>query len=288
MTKENDPLMKTSELNKNDPSPYYPHFDPALHPKKQKKRRHIKRRPDVYEKDPKAYYGPIAKYEVINTLPHDGKKTKIVMKDLSELNPSEEKIIELQRQLNNLNNFISLPKNMLKRDKGRHPYYADPNAYYDPTKSDVEEKKKALQNKINLMKKNLKLMQENGGAIPELYKYEKVNGKIYVENRVNSETEKYNKYMKDMLGEDDPVNQKKSKSPALGSKIQANFRQSHHYNTHAPRRVHSAKVHTEKDLGKTTSIGGITFSTISSNYDTSEKKNEKEVKTKEWKNGKKK
>lgn len=283
--------MKSGVKDPRFPEPYYPHFDPALHPKKQKKLRHIKKRPDVYEKDTKAYYGPIAKYEVINTLPKDGKKVKIIMKDLSELNPSQEKINELQKQLNNLNNFISLPKNMMKGDKNRHPYYPDPKPYYDPTKADVNKKKAYLQNKINLMKKNLALLQKQKGPVPELYKYEKAQGHIYVENKDNVLTEAYNTYVNSML--DDEPKRKKNKSPALGSKITANMRiESHHYkplnsrtNPNSHHKAKKAKVQTPEEHRKNSNMGGITFSTVSSNYDTTKKVDKKEEE-KTWKSGK--
>jgi hypothetical protein len=259
MSKENDPLLKTGEINKNDPEAYYPRNNPVLHHKKTK---HIKRRPDLYEKDPKAYYGPISKYEIIGTVPKDQKKVKITLKDLSELNPSQEKIDELQSQLNNLNNFISLPKNMMINDKGRHPYYQDPDAYYDPTKADVAQKKKELKSKIALMKKNLSLMQANGGKMPEPFKYGNVKGKIYVENRDNVQKEAYNKYIKDMLGEED--SKKKELNPTVNVK----------YNSPNIKKSFRSKVQTAEEHEKSPNVAGITFRTISSNYDVSHKQKE--------------
>lgn len=240
--------MKTSEINKNDPEAYYPRYDPALHPKKERKRYHLKKRPDVYEKDPKAYYGPSARYQTVSSNLNDSKEVKIVMGDLSELIPSKEKIKELQRQLANLNNFIYLPKNMMLRDKGRFPYFNDPSAYYDPTKSDIIKKKRDLIQRIKNMKEGLRKMEQNKGDIPNPFRYEKVPEKITVENKTNFQVEEYNKNISNMLREEDSYasNQEKNKSSALSKENSKNN------NINKP--------------NLSTNPGVITFRTISSNY----------------------
>ena len=175
--------MKSGVRDNRFPEPYYPHYDPSLHPTKPKKNRHFKPRPAIYEKDPKAYYRSTAYSDMVNTTPQGLKKVPIVLGDLSEKDPSKatkEKLKEKERQLNNLNNFIPLPKNMLKRDKGRSPYYPDPNAYYDPTRADTEKQKRELQHIIITMRKNLALMEKNGGKIPNPFRIENVKGKISV------------------------------------------------------------------------------------------------------------
>jgi hypothetical protein len=205
-TKENDPLMKTGIMDPRFPEPYYPHYDPKLHPQKPKKQIPYKPRPKIYEKDQKAYYRSTANTDMINNnLPKELKSVKITLGDLSDKDPSKasrEKIDEMQKQLNNLNNFIPLPKNMLKRDKGRNAYYPDPNAYYDPTKSDTEAHKRYLQKQIITMRKNLAIMEQNGGKIPLPFQIEKTKGKIYVENRRNYQTESYNRHISKMLEEE--------------------------------------------------------------------------------------
>jgi hypothetical protein len=185
------------------------------------------------------------------------------MKDLSELNPNQEKINELQMQLNNLNNFIYLPKNMMKRDKDRRPYYADPNAYYDPTRSEITNKKIALENKINRMKANLRTMELEkrsvaaGEKTTNPFGYEKVQGKIYVENRENSKTEAYNEYVKNMLGEDENQNFKKNT-------ITPPLRNSENLNDQKPKKTYILSSNIKP---KTENL--ITFSTIASNFDSS-------------------
>jgi hypothetical protein len=272
--------MKTGEINKNDSKAYYPRYDPALHPKIERKiQSFYQNRPDVYDKDRRSYYGPSSRYQVINTNPHQGKKVKVIMRDLSEYNPNKEKIKELQMQLNNLNNFIYLPKYMMRMDKNRQPYYADPNAYYDPTRSEINRKRRELKNTINRMKANLSAMELEKRAMATGEKttnplgYEKVQGKIFVENRENSKSEAYNDYIKNMIGEvDSQLNQQKT--------ITAPLRHNESKNYQNPTRTENINKKNTANSSSTT-IKGITFSTIASNYDITNN-----IKTKEFKNGK--
>jgi len=274
-TKENDPLMKTGIMDPRFPEAYYPHYDPSLHPKKQEKMKHYKPRPAIYEKDQKAYYRSTENTDMINSsIPKELKSVKITLGDLSDKDPSKaskEKIEEMQKQLSNLNNFIPLPKNMLKRDKGRRAYYPDPNAYYDPTKSDTEEQKRYLQNSIISMRKNLDVMEKNGGKIPLPFQIEQTKGKIYVENRRNYQAESYNKHIANMLEDETPKKKQFESQTPKAKKIPVNSKNSESYYK-APK-IKAAKVQTEKEHRKISTLkGGISFSTISSNFDSNEKK----------------
>lgn len=250
-SKENDPLMKVGIKDPRYPEAYYPRYDPALHPKQYTKASMpYQKRPQIYGKDTRAYYGPATRYQVINTSANEGKATRVILKDLSELSPTKEKINELQKQLNNLNNYIYLPKNMMKSDKGRLPYYSDLNAYYDPTRSEKMNQKRALEQKINRMKVNLRTIEmEKRAAVAGIknpFEAKKVQGRLFVENRNNVKTEVYNDFISKNMADDD--NNKKT-------------------NTITP------PVKTS---------GPITFSTIASNYETSNNSNPKI----ELKNGK--
>merc|ERR1711957_867920 len=274
-TKENDPLMKTGVKDPRFPEAYYPHYDPSLHPKKQEKMKHYKPRPAIYEKDQKAYYRSTENTDMINSsIPKELKSVKITLGDLSDKDPSKaskEKIEEMQKQLSNLNNFIPLPKNMLKRDKGRRAYYPDPNAYYDPTKSDTEEQKRYLQNSIISMRKNLDVMEKNGGKIPLPFQIKQTKGKIYVENRRNYQAESYNKHIANMLEDETPKKKQFESQTPKAKKIPVNSKNSESYYK-APK-IKAAKVQTEKEHRKISTLkGGISFSTISSNFDSNEKK----------------
>jgi len=237
--------------------------------------KHYKPRPAIYEKDQKAYYRSTENTDMINSsIPKELKSVKITLGDLSDKDPSKaskEKIEEMQKQLSNLNNFIPLPKNMLKRDKGRRAYYPDPNAYYDPTKSDTEEQKRYLQNSIITMRKNLDVMEKNGGKIPLPFQIEQTKGKIYVENRRNYQAESYNRHISNMLEDETPKKKQFESQTPKAKKIPVNSKNSESYYK-APK-IKAAKVQTEKEHRKISTLkGGISFSTISSNFDSNEKK----------------
>ena len=252
--------MKTSEINKKYPEAYYPRYDPALHTKMGRKRYHLKKRPNIYEKDSTAYYGPSARYETISSNKNEGKKVKIIMKDLSEVIPSKEKIQELQRQLNNLNNFILLPKNLMRVDKERSPYFNDPSAYYDPTKSDIIRKRRSLIKRINKMQKSLRKLEGQKGEVPNPFKYEKAPEKIFVENRTNSKVEEYNKSISNMLSEEDAYNKVNNKSAPTSAPASPSL------SVFGVDEKSKNNIRVKSNLNTNTNQKGITYKMISSNY----------------------
>lgn len=255
--------MKSGVINPKDREPYYPHYDPALHPQQPKKRYQIKKKPAVYALDDKAYYGPQMRYQTIASNRMEGTETKIIMKDLSDIIPSKEKIQELQKQLNNINNFIMLPKNMMMVDKDRRPYFNDPSAYYDPTQSDLIKKKKSLIKRVNYMTEQLKKMEENKGEIPNPFRYEKVP-ENYIENRTNANIELYNKGISDMLSDEKDTfsyNYKSTSAPAPSANSVPDVKNAKGLKTNLRGNVNANAT---PNWGK--NIGGISFKTISKNY----------------------
>jgi len=201
--------MIRSEINPNYPEAYYPHYDPSLHPLKISYKKYINRNKskNIYTKDNQAYYGRINPYRVIDTTNQGGSPVKIKMGDLTEFYPSQENLEELQRQLDNINRFISLPKELLKEDKGKKVYLKDPNAYYDPTSTDLFARKAHLEKLILGIKKTL-AKEKTEEISANDFDYQVAKGKVYVENKFNTEREKENEYIKDSFYYDVKKNNK--------------------------------------------------------------------------------
>jgi len=189
--------MINSEINPKYPDAYYPHYNPAFYPFKPTNKKYISRNKfnSIYQKDPDAYYGKMDSYRIIDTTFQGGSKVKIQMGDLTEVYPSRENLEELERQLNNINRFISLPKELLKSDKGRRVYLKDPNAYYDPTSTDLFKKKAHLESLISNIKNTLSKEKTEEISAND-FDYKAVKGKIYVENKFNTEREIENDFIK--------------------------------------------------------------------------------------------
>ena len=77
------------------------------------------------------------------------------MADLTDSVPSNRKIQELQKELDNLKNYVSGPKFLY--DQTSKVYSQDAGAYYDPTLPDKEKRMKYLQERIEILNEQMKL-----------------------------------------------------------------------------------------------------------------------------------
>jgi len=188
---DKDPNMVRGEINPNDQTAYYPHYDPSRHPFVAPKRPYKKGKDlsVIYQKDTKPYYGPSTDYRILDTTPNEGVKVKVKMQDLSEKIASQGNINELERQLNILQTYVHGPKLIYSQDKNFSVYSRDPGAYYDPTKGDISKQISKLQHTIAQLKAKL--------AHPEApsLMYGKGIGHKTVQNKYNRDREETNKYI---------------------------------------------------------------------------------------------
>jgi len=165
--KNHDPLMKTSERDSRYPQAYYPYYNPDLHREERPKRRDWsaplnRYTNNVYRNDQKPYYGPPEDFRVFNIPDVNISrvsiafliKTPIKLADLSDSVPSNKNIQELQKELNQLKNYVSGPKFLY--DQTSKVYPIDAGAYYDPTLPDKQKRMKYLQERIDTLTKQMK------------------------------------------------------------------------------------------------------------------------------------
>jgi len=169
--KNRDPLMKTSERDPRYLQAYYPYYNPDLHMKERPKRRDWsaplnRYTNNIYRNDQKPYYGPPEDYRVFNIpdIPDVDVsrvsiafliKIPIKLADLSDSIPSNKNIQELEKELNQLKNYVSGPKFLY--DQTSKVYPIDAGAYYDPTLPDKQKRMKYLQERIDTLTKEMKL-----------------------------------------------------------------------------------------------------------------------------------
>lgn len=192
---DKDPNMKTGEIKPNDPAAYYPYYDASKHPDAFhtpiKSKGHSQN--VIYHKDKAAYYGPYQSNTLITKDQPDGIKVKVKMADLSKTFPSVENIVEMTRQLDELNKVS--PK---------------PGAYYDTSSADIAQKKADLTKNINSMKDNLSGSQKSHSNTITLV--QKTPYKI-VQNKHNADIEGTNKFIADNYHSVVPIYQPPNPTP---------------------------------------------------------------------------
>jgi len=180
-----------------DPVPYYPYYDASKHPfvPSSKKYEGMAHTPNsIYSKDKAPYYGPNTS-TIIDSNPNKGIKVGVTMGDLTEITPSIANILEYEMELENLNRYIAGPKKMLSDQKFVDVYKSDPNAYYDPTNTDLHARKLHLEKIIADLKQRMKNEQSVDNVIAREVKIEKTPGTIRVQNKVNGDKEADNEYI---------------------------------------------------------------------------------------------
>ncbi len=210
---DKDPNMKTGEIKPNDSGAYYPYYNPSKHPDAFhtpiKKKDHTQN--VIYQKDKAAYYGPNPAKTVIKMNEPEGTKVKIQIADLDKIFPSVENIVEMSRELENLNKLSPGPKQMLSEQKNAMVYTKDAGAYYDPSAADLAKKKADLTKTIDDMKSKLKEAQTVKANISHPINVVEKKPYTIVQNKKNADIEGSNKFIADNYHSVVPVYQEPKK-----------------------------------------------------------------------------
>jgi hypothetical protein len=195
LSPQEDKTNARGVINKIDGNPYYPYYDQSKHPfvpptKKYQNLNHSAK--EIYQMDKSPYYGPTPDYRILNTSPNNGIKVGITIGDLTEITPTIDNIIEYQRRLDKVNNFIAEPKKLLSDEKFMKVYQNDPNAYYDPTNIDLFAKKAKLEGIIADLKERLRNQQSLDNVIKNKVDIMIETGHVSVQNKVNIDKEVVN------------------------------------------------------------------------------------------------
>ena len=105
---------------------------------------------NIYQRDPKPYYGTGLDYMRVDNYPKDKISVPIEMKELTYTFPMDNNVKTLENELTKLNQKESLNSISLS---GK--YMKDPNAYYDPTQVEKQNKRNLITQSINNIKEEM-------------------------------------------------------------------------------------------------------------------------------------
>jgi len=235
-SKEKDPQMMTSQIDGNYTEPYYPYYDPLKHPfvpphQIYEKRGHTSN--EIYTLDKNPYYGPSKDFTIHDTTLSSGKTVNVTVADLAEVIASDDNIEELQKQLDNLNRYISGPKKLLSSEQFSQVYHKDPNAYYDPTSTDLFAKKAHLEKVIKELKTKKADDEKLKEIITETTSVETEKGHVSIENKVNQDRENTNEYIANSFYYPVPHPQQQNQSVSYRT-IASNQEEAEQYNNKNP------------------------------------------------------
>jgi hypothetical protein len=258
LSKQQDRTMSVGEINKNDPTPYYPYYNPKQHifvppTKKYEKLNHSVK--ELYQKDKAPYYGPTPDYRILDTTPHNGIPVGVTMGDLTQITPTLENIAEYQKQLDNLNNFIAGPKKLLSDEQFMKVYQNDPNAYYDPTNTDLFAKKAKLEGIIADLKHRLEDKKSLDNVIKNKVHITVEKGHVSVENKVNIDQEQANQNISNNYWYPVPLNQSQRVEADVitHSKVEADVKSEQKNKVAAPaKKIENKTVDSAKKIEKQT------------------------------------